>query len=234
MHSTDVLKRRLNYCPPEKRCELLKRYHEDPEFRKKRLEYAKAYYQKNRERLIKYSKEYLEKNRARYLFLQRRYKEENPEKSKETVRKWNEKNKARKRMIQYRYANRLASLPKQWSESDWAKAVLKFDGKCAYCGHKPDKLHTDHFIPISSPECPGTVPWNMVPCCQLCNNRKRTKHPKDFIEDRGLYDSLCKWLNSQRPEIVLDIFKSTTTVVADVTQSPSHHKPLAATGHRPG
>lgn len=42
----------------------------------------------------------------------------------------------------------------------------------------------DHWIPVNSPDCPGTVATNMVPLCQGkngCNNSKADRNPEDFL-----------------------------------------------------
>ena len=50
------------------------------------------------------------------------------------------------------------------------------ENKCAYCG-STGVLAQDHFIPISNPDCPGTIPGNIVPACTKCNSSKCGNHP---------------------------------------------------------
>ena len=42
----------------------------------------------------------------------------------------------------------------------------------------------DHWIPIVSPDCPGTVPWNIVPLCGGaggCNNSKSDRNAAEWL-----------------------------------------------------
>lgn len=48
----------------------------------------------------------------------------------------------------------------------------------------------DHWIPLSSPECPGTVPCNIIPLCHskaggslCCNNVKGNRDPTVWLEE---------------------------------------------------
>lgn len=58
-----------------------------------------------------------------------------------------------------------------------------WDNACAVCRRKPKEgliLSDDHWIPIKSDHCPGTVPKNMLPLCHGvtgCNNSKSNKNP---------------------------------------------------------
>jgi hypothetical protein len=60
---------------------------------------------------------------------------------------------------------------------------------CAVCGNQQGLLWTlslDHWIPLSSPDCPGTVAWNILPLCNGqggCNNRKHDKLPGVWLRE---------------------------------------------------
>lgn len=90
----------------------------------------------------------------------------------------------------HRRSARLRDLPTTFTANDWQRAVGYFDGKCAVCGRPPGLWHTlaaDHWIPLTNPECPGTVPWNIVPLChQLdgCNNHKGAKDPLEWLVEK--------------------------------------------------
>lgn len=52
---------------------------------------------------------------------------------------------------------------------------LKYDGHCAYCGEKPEKLVIDHLHPvIYSHRYAGDINGidNLMPSCASCNNYK--------------------------------------------------------------
>jgi len=64
----------------------------------------------------------------------------------------------------------------EFNTSDWQICLNHFHGCCAYCGAQQDFWHVleiEHFIPLSAPGCPGTVPSNIVPACRSCNASKR-------------------------------------------------------------
>ncbi len=79
---------------------------------------------------------------------------------------------------------RKQSLPDTFTVKQWECALSYFNGCCAVCGRQLVDLfgtHTaamDHWIPLSSPDCPGTIAANMVPLCHGiggCNNRKNNR-----------------------------------------------------------
>lgn len=72
-----------------------------------------------------------------------------------------------------------------WSPALWDKQVYLFESRCGYCGAQ-GKLETDHFIPLSHRDCPGTVPWNIVPACPRCSRRKGRRLPWNWCPDKHL------------------------------------------------
>lgn len=65
----------------------------------------------------------------------------------------------------------------------WKKCLDYFNNCCAVCGRPRGFFHTivmDHWIPLSSPDCPGAVVGNIIPLChgfEGCNNSKRDSDP---------------------------------------------------------
>jgi hypothetical protein len=61
---------------------------------------------------------------------------------------------------------------------------------CAVCGREEAfdaVIAMDHWIPLSSPDCPGTTPLNTIPLCHGengCNNSKGTKEPQAWLIQR--------------------------------------------------
>lgn len=82
------------------------------------------------------------------------------------------------------------NLPATFTDNCQRQCLEYFDGCCAVCGRPPGLLHTialDHWIPISSPSCPGTTPGNMIPLCHGvygCNNSKGGKLPDDWLIEK--------------------------------------------------
>lgn len=94
--------------------------------------------------------------------------------------------------IKIRTRNRLRStkqkdLPNTLTMSNWEYALTYWKGCCAVCGRPPGLWHTlamDHWIPLANPDCPGTVPTNIIPLCHGvdgCNNNKKDKDPNIWL-----------------------------------------------------
>lgn len=105
--------------------------------------------------------------------------------------------KAQRQTPQYKLVNKLRShhrrarkhgLPMIFTADDWQRCLNYWRGRCAYCGRQANNLftpaHQEHFIPLVSPDCPGTVPWNMLPACGSCNHSKRDKSPTEWLTQK--------------------------------------------------
>lgn len=79
-----------------------------------------------------------------------------------------------------RYRSRKRNLPDTFSAEEWEFALQYFGHSCAYCGSS-ERLTVDHFVPLTSPECPGTVAENMIPACLSCNSSKRDNDPISWL-----------------------------------------------------
>jgi 5-methylcytosine-specific restriction endonuclease McrA len=99
--------------------------------------------------------------------------------------KWAHEKPEKKKAIGARYRARKHSLPHDFTGSDWQYALDYFNGCCAYCGNPPglwNRLAVEHYIPVTDPGCPGTVPTNIVPACQSCNSSKHDALPDEWLE----------------------------------------------------
>lgn len=143
--------------------------------REKVLECLRRDYLKNRELRLKQKQEYGRRNRA---ILR--------EKSKKYRHLW-KLSRARRRAT-------LRRLPNDFTSTDWRICLEYFNHRCCICGNTIGLWHTlapDHWIPISSPECPGNVKSNIVPMCHAikdgsggCNNNKSSKDPESWLVER--------------------------------------------------
>ncbi len=109
-----------------------------------------------------------------------RYKRD-PGKGRESTRRYRRTDKGRL-TIQRDTRNakpkrRSGHLPYVFSRFDMSLAVYFFGNSCALCGvsFHETKISWDHWIPLSDDNCPGTVPWNMVPMCWPCNYKKHDR-----------------------------------------------------------
>lgn len=93
--------------------------------------------------------------------------------------------------------SRVRNMPTAFTRKDWRYALAYFDNRCAVCGRSEDmwtKLAADHWIPVTSPHCPGTIPTNIVPLCHAmpgvpagvpcCNQSKFNHEPLDWLQKR--------------------------------------------------
>ncbi len=73
--------------------------------------------------------------------------------------------------------------------AQWFKLRAMFDGVCAYCG-KSREIHLEHVVPVSRGG--DTSQWNVVPGCLVCNLRKGTKDPADWLSETGRLDAFVE------------------------------------------
>lgn len=156
-------------------------------------EIQKQYRESHRDELRLKKSLYHAKNRARDNARTRKNYHRDIEANREKHRQYQRENLDVFRATFHRRRARKLKLPDTFSTSDWERALNHFDHRCAACGRPVGLWHTlapDHWIPLSHPDCPGTVPHNIVPLChakaggQLCCNN--TKSNRDAIE----------WLNA--------------------------------------
>jgi hypothetical protein len=95
-----------------------------------------------------------------------------------------------RRIYKQRYQARKRNLPENITMKEWRFALDYFGGRCAVCGRPPGLFHTlamDHWIPLNSPDCPGTIPTNLLPLCHGvngCNNSKRDLEPLSWLNEQ--------------------------------------------------
>lgn len=143
----------------------------------------------------RYSRTYIEKTPGKRAADARKRYAANLEKTRANNRKRYARNKAarikavrkyaiahpeRVYMLNKKWKRRKMSLPIAFSAEQWQAALSYWQHRCAYCG-KPQgfdrvsALSTDHFIPLSSSDCPGTLPTNILPVCRSCNASKGSR-----------------------------------------------------------
>lgn len=157
-------------------------------------EQRRRYKQANRERITKrnreiYVRKKLEENPNWKPFRVMTDEERRVKNRANGQRFWRRRPEMRKVYKQKRRV-REVQLPYCFSGDDWQRSLDYFQNHCAACGRPRGLWHTlapDHWIPISSPLCPGTVPTNMIPLCHGtdgCNNSKCGKLPEQWLVDR--------------------------------------------------
>lgn len=84
-------------------------------------------------------------------------------------------------------------LPATLTEQQVAQCLTYFNRECAVCGRSEMhgvRIHLDHWIPITDPNCPGSVVSNIIPLCGsrrgstfCCNNTKHNRDPIEWLFD---------------------------------------------------
>lgn len=102
---------------------------------------------------------------------------------------------------------RVRNLPDTFTLEDEAFCLRYWNYACAVCGRENGLWYTivlDHWQPIKSLLCPGTIPQNMIPLChgrkgkpedmeKCCNQTKQAKDPGAWlIEKLGPYKAKNK------------------------------------------
>lgn len=149
-----------------------KSYHDH---REKRLTYMRAYHQSHRNHLNEQNRIYHRIHRDRLNEYHRSYLR-TPQ-GQQAHATGNTRRRARKRQ-----------LPVNFTTIDWQECLNYWHGCCAYCGRQANGLfsqvHQEHFIPLVSSHCPGTVRWNMLPSCADCNWSKKNKEPREWVIEK--------------------------------------------------
>lgn len=136
------------------------------------------------------NKDYVNRNHLKVKEIGALYRVKNKDKILLRMREWGRLNIQKKLIHNQRRKARLNDLPDTFSDADWAYALNYWNGCCAVCSRPLNDLFgthkaaMDHWIPLQSPDCPGTVAWNIVPLChgvEGCNNRKRDINPVDWV-----------------------------------------------------
>lgn len=149
-----------------------KRYAENPEWHEKI--HLKNTSEKNK-------KQHRERHQIRYA-TDPDYRES----VREASRRKYAKNPERQMLATVKYRAKKQNLPNSLTRDEWENTLEHFHHSCAVCGRQLRDLfgtHTvaqDHWIPLISPDCPGTVAHNMIPLCHGsggCNNKKNRKDP---------------------------------------------------------
>lgn len=114
------------------------------------------------------------------------HREETRARGRKWTRDFPEKNAAKEARRRAKKAN----LPDTWTQEQLTFMLTYWQQSCAACGNMRGLLWTlahDHWIPINSPDCPGTVATNMIPLCHGnggCNNSKNDTEPHVWLLKR--------------------------------------------------
>lgn len=160
---------------------------------------SKAYRLANHEKVKASKAEYYAANSEEVKASVVAWRNANPEKVKSYGAKWIEKNKdkvsangaawraanpdrARAHVHNYRAQKR--AVGGVLSKGLTAKLFALQQGKCPCCGQPlGDDYHLDHIVPVAMGG--PNIDENIQLLRQRCNNQKHSKHPVDFMQQRG-------------------------------------------------
>lgn len=106
------------------------------------------------------------------------------------ARVWRRHNRGKANANAARYEQRVKALPDTLTDQEWQAALDYFGGCCAICERPAGLWHRivkGHWIPLSDPECPGTVALNIIPICDGqdgCNQAQKGKSPSLWLVQR--------------------------------------------------
>lgn len=145
------------------------------------------------ERIREYNRAYRAANLERERERNRTWREANRESARERSRTWRVANPERQRIQKQIKRARKRGLPNDFTAEQARFAIEFWHGCCAYCGRQfhdifgERTLAFDHYIPLSSPDCPGTTAGNMLPVCHGvdgCNTTKNARDPEEWLMSR--------------------------------------------------
>lgn len=141
----------------------------------KSQEYNRKYYLENKDKIVESTREYARVNKDKLNEKRREYgrlyRQSNPEKSRINVLR----RRARKRQ-----------LPDTFTEQQWIACLEYFGYACVVCGNEFGDAtpHADHWLPLTSELCTGTVATNMICLCGSCNSSKNDTLPDIWLKER--------------------------------------------------
>lgn len=134
----------------------------------------------NHDWLLEYQREWRKSNPQRVLSYFRQYRAKHTEQVAKWQRDWYEANPERARMHWLNRQARKRALPDTLSPDETKRMLEYWGGACAISG-ETENIHFDHWIPLASPNCPGTVATNMIPLVDYLNFSKNDSDPAKWV-----------------------------------------------------
>lgn len=154
-----------------------------PQRREKALASMRQWQQTHQEEVIQYRRTHQKQATTNA----KAWLDKHPEKKRLYVARYTLKHGQRMRAL--RRAREYA-LPATFTEQEQAFCRQYWHYACAICGREEGfewTLAMDHWIPITSQNCPGTIATNMIPLCHGrggCNNAKHAHEPGPWLQER--------------------------------------------------
>lgn len=158
--------------------------------RTQKSEYDHLRYLEKREENTQRALEYYRANRAHVKKRINKYKALNKDRVNEWQRQRYRRNPHKEAARRHIRRARKHALPYTFKPKHWLLCLGYWHISCAVCGGQLRDLfgdvepHADHWIPLKHPDCPGTIPENMICLCSKCNLNKGAKPPDAWLLKR--------------------------------------------------
>jgi 5-methylcytosine-specific restriction endonuclease McrA len=154
-------------------------------YAERKRESAKAWREKNRDRLNAAGRDRYEEKRVEILIYQRGYYVDNGPRIRARVRKYAVENPEAKRAGEARRNARKRGVEGRVTKDEIRALAERQKYRCAYCRTLVRKgYHIDHIKPLAKGGL--NVIANLQITCARCNGRKSAKDPEDFAREMGL------------------------------------------------
>jgi len=180
-----------SWCHECRRLDQQQRRKRDPESSKIANKRA---YEKHRQKRIRGQRDYYNSTKDVRRAVARAYYANHRDVRREYGRKYYINNPHIQKSAGIKYNTRKKQLPAEFTAKQWAECLAYWGYKCVICGRTAGLWHTlaaDHWIPINSKDCPGSVATNMIPLCHCykdgvdgCNNSKGARNPIEWLVGR--------------------------------------------------
>ena len=144
----------------------------------------REYYARIRAKKLEYKKAYREKNRARISEYRVKHYANNREKQVQDANDWAKKNPIKRRANESKRRAQKAGSSGSYTQQDISDIYRLQRRKCAICkANIAKEFHVDHVIPLALRG--DNTRCNIQLLCVPCNLSKRATHPVDFMQKRG-------------------------------------------------
>jgi 5-methylcytosine-specific restriction endonuclease McrA len=177
-------KRQVYWQDPESRREKARKYGRENAERAR--ERAKQWYWSNRESALESKRAYHHENAPKLAEKKRAYRLNNLGKIREAGRRFYAENKERLRPSRKAAKAMRRSAEGVVTKDDVAWLLEMQRWKCAVCAQsvKRARYHLDHIMPLAKGGTNNRD--NLQVLCPSCNLSKSSKHPVDFMQQRGM------------------------------------------------
>lgn len=185
-------------CKRQRGRDYQQRRRQDPDTLKRDRAATAKWFKNNKSKKKEYAKKDYEKHKDKYKERRKNYYWSDPERFRLATKEWKDgltdtqwQELMIKRSIQtQKRTARKRELPDTFTLKDWKNVLQYFNYECPICNcsliSENEKLiaHMDHWIPLSSAKCPGTIPQNIICLCGSCNSSKHKREAYSWISGR--------------------------------------------------